>query len=64
MWHFIFETIPKHRNVLLAVLDHEGIHALEFPCRRSDDGRWINVKNGRPVEVSPTHRREWLCDVD
>jgi len=64
MWHFVFETIPKDRAVLLAVLDREGFHALEFPCRRSDDGRWIDVTTGRPIEVSPTHWREWLCDVD
>jgi hypothetical protein len=64
MWYFIFEMVPKDRDVLLAVLDHEGFHALEFPCRRGDDGRWINVTNGRPVEASPTHWREWLYDVD
>jgi hypothetical protein len=35
--------IPKDHDVLLAVLDSEGFHALEFPCRRSDDGRWIDA---------------------
>jgi hypothetical protein len=65
MWHFIFETVPKDRDVLLAVLDHEGFHALEFPCRRrSDDGRWIDAKTGHLIDVHPTHWREWLCDVD
>jgi hypothetical protein len=41
MWHFIFEfifeTVPKDHDVRLAVLDREGFHALEFPCRRSDN---------------------------
>jgi hypothetical protein len=63
MWHFIFETIPKDREVLLAVLDHEGFHALEFPCRYSD-GRWLNAGTGRAIDVNPTHWREWLDDVD
>jgi hypothetical protein len=48
MWHFIFETAPKDCDVLLAVLDHDGFHALEFPCRRGDDGRWIDVTNKQP----------------
>jgi hypothetical protein len=60
MWHFIFETVPKDHDVLLAVLDHEGFHALEFPCRRSDDGRWIDAATGRSIEVHPTHWREWV----
>jgi hypothetical protein len=41
IWHFIFEfifeTVPKDHDVRLAVLDREGFHALEFPCRRSDN---------------------------
>jgi hypothetical protein len=60
MWNFIFETVPKDRDVLLAVLDHEGIHALEFPCRRRDDGLWIDITTGRSIEVRPTHWREWF----
>ena len=54
MWHFIFEKIPADRDVLLAVLDHDGFHALDFPCRFSDDGRWIDAKMGHSIE---THRR-------
>ena len=60
MWNFIFETVPKDRDVLLAVLDHEGFHALEFPCRRRDDGQWIDITTGRSIEVRPTHWREWF----
>jgi hypothetical protein len=41
IWHFIFEfifeTVPKDHDVRLAVLEREGFHALEFPCRRSDN---------------------------
>jgi len=60
MWNFILETVPKNRDVLLAVLDHEGFHALEFPCRRRDDGLWIDITTGRSIEVRPTHWREWF----
>ncbi len=38
MWHLSFEAIPKDEPVTLAVLDRDGLHALEFPCRRTDDG--------------------------
>ena len=63
MWHFIFEKIPADRDVILGVLDHDGFHALDFPCRFSDDGRWIDAKTGHSIEVHPTHWREWLADV-
>jgi hypothetical protein len=64
MWHFIFEKIAADRDVLLAVLDHDGFHALDFPCRSSDGGRWIDAKTGHSIEIHPTHWREWLADVD
>ena len=60
MWHFIvsLETVPKGLDLLLAVIDDDGFHALEFPCRR-DDFCWIDVKTGRSVDINPTHWREW-----
>lgn len=30
MWYFISDTVPQDREVLLAGLDHDGFHALEF----------------------------------
>ena len=59
MWHVIFEAAPKDQLVMLAVLDGDCFHALEFPCRFSDDGSWIDVTSGRSVYVRPTHWREW-----
>ena len=44
MWHLSFEAIPKDEPVTLAVLDRDGLHALEFPCRRTDDGRWVPTR--------------------
>lgn len=64
MWHFIFEAIPKGEQVTLAVLDRDGFHALEFPCRRSDGGRWVDAKTGFAVDVRPTHWREWFAHND
>ncbi len=64
MWHFIFERVPKDRDLALAVLDNDDLHALEFPCRYSDDGRWVDVRTGRSIDVRPTHWREWFADTD
>ncbi|HEY2530343.1 MAG TPA: hypothetical protein VGJ20_20795 [Xanthobacteraceae bacterium] len=63
MWHYICDKIPADRDVLLAVLDHDGFYALEFPCRFSE-GRWIDVTTGHSIEVRPTHWREWRADID
>jgi hypothetical protein len=56
MWHFIdsFEAVPKDCDLVLAVLDHDGLHALEFPCRVGES-RWIDKRTGRSIEVRPTH---------
>jgi hypothetical protein len=49
---------PPNRDLELAVIDKDGPHALTFPCRRRD-GQWINAKSNQPINVSPTHWREW-----
>jgi hypothetical protein len=64
MWHFTFERVPTDRDVLLAGLDQEAFHALEFPCRLNDDGHWINAITGCAVDVHPTHWRVWSADAD
>ncbi len=60
MWHFIgtHDPVPKNRNLMVAVLNHDGMHGLEFPCQFRD-GIWIDMTTGRTVEVNPTHWREW-----
>lgn len=60
MWHLITsrEDVPRERKLLLAVVDHVGLHALEFPCRYEDKG-WINIGTGRVVQVNPTHWHDW-----
>jgi hypothetical protein len=64
MWRFIFDRVPKNRDVVLAVLDNDQFHALEFPCRRSDDGRWEEARTGRFIDVRPTHWPEWFADTE
>ena len=51
-------TAPVERDLQLAVIDHDGPHALIFPCRRTPAG-WVNVQTKRLIDVRPTHWREW-----
>jgi hypothetical protein len=60
MWHPInsLADIPTGRELRLAVLDGDKVHALVFACRRDGD-RWIDASTGRMIEVHPTHWQEW-----
>ena len=60
MWRFIgsLDAIPKDCDLMVAVIDQDGQHTLEFPCRRRD-GCWIELRTGRVIDVLPTHWREW-----
>ena len=49
---------PSDCDLELAVIDRDGTHTLAFACRRQG-GLWINAKTRRPIDVSPTHWREW-----
>ncbi len=51
-------TAPFDRDLELAILDSNGTHALVFPCRRVLRG-WVKAKDAAPVNVYPTHWREW-----
>jgi hypothetical protein len=51
-------SAPFDRELELAVLGYDGAHALVFPCRRILYG-WIDAATLRPVQVSPSHWREW-----
>ncbi len=60
MWHRIgsVEKVPSDRDLRLAVKNGDGMHALEFPCRRRG-ASWVDAKTQRIVEVNPTHWQEW-----
>lgn len=61
MWHFIqpSNAIPSDRDLMLAVADERGVLPLGFPCRWRD-GRWVEAKSGRVVQLAPTHWRDWF----
>jgi len=46
------------RDLELAVINYDGIHALVFPCRRILGG-WTKTETERQIDVEPTHWREW-----
>jgi len=51
-------TAPFDRDLELAVIDRDGMHALVFPCRRIL-GSWIDAETTHRIDISPTHWREW-----
>jgi hypothetical protein len=50
MWHVI-STAPFDRDLELALVDANGVHAIFFPCRRVLGG-WIKAKMKTPIKVS------------
>jgi hypothetical protein len=57
MWQHV-STAPFDRDLELAVIDNDGLHALVFPCRRIPSG-WMKVETRERLDVRPTHWREW-----
>lgn len=52
-------SAPFDRDLELAVIDYEGIHALVFPCRRILRG-WVDSGTKKQIaNLRPTHWREW-----
>jgi len=51
-------TAPFDRDIELAVIDEDGLHALVFPCRRILSG-WMKAETKERLDVRPTHWREW-----
>lgn len=49
---------PFGRDLELAVIGRDGVHALVFPCRCVVLG-WIDAATMEPIDVQPTHWREW-----
>jgi hypothetical protein len=60
MWQSVtnIADIPEDRDLRLAVENGDGMHELVFPCRHRD-GRWVDARTGRTVDVRPTHWQEW-----
>ena len=49
---------PFGRDLELAVIDRNEIHALVFPFRQVPGG-WLKSADHRWLELRPTHWREW-----
>jgi hypothetical protein len=65
MWHPITReaNLPSDRDLRLAVIDRDEVHALVFPCRHRNDG-WIDARTGRVVDLVPTHWQDWSDDPE
>ena len=59
MWHKI-SSAPFDRDLELAVIDEGGVRAINFPCRRILGG-WVKARTRRPVDLQPTHWRDWTA---
>jgi hypothetical protein len=57
-WHPI-STAPCNRGVELRVCEGTAISALEFPCRQTNAGSWINCDLGTPMKIQPVEWRAW-----
>jgi|SRR5579859_6171478 len=56
-WHPI-STAPANHDLELRVLDEATI-TLPFPCRRTNDGAWINADLGTSLHIQPLKWRPW-----
>ena len=57
-WQLIANA-PFDRDLELAVIERDGLHALVFPCRRILNG-WIRSGTQERIGVQPTHWRLWI----
>jgi hypothetical protein len=57
-WHPI-STAPCNRSVELRVRVGRAISTLEFPCRQTNAGDWINCDFGTPIKIEPVEWRAW-----
>lgn len=57
VWENI-STAPFDRDLEVAVIEGDSLHALVFACRRTLGG-WIRAKTRERLTVNPTHWRPW-----
>jgi len=57
-WHPI-STAPCNRGIELRVRVGKAISTLEFPCRQTNAGDWINCDFGTPIDIQPVEWRAW-----
>ena len=53
-------TAPADRELEVCVLDYDGmVHALVYPCHR-DGADWVDPATRKPLDIQPTHWRNWM----
>jgi hypothetical protein len=57
-WHPI-STAPYNQAVELRIGEGRAVLSLEFPCRRTNAGDWINIDLGTTIEIQPIAWRVW-----
>jgi hypothetical protein len=57
-WHPI-STAPCNRGIELRVREGTAVSTLEFPCRQTNAGDWINWDFGTPINIQPVEWRAW-----
>jgi hypothetical protein len=58
-WHPI-STAPHNRDLELCAVAGSVMYRLPFPCRRTNDGLWLNADLGTSVRIEPVKWRVWL----
>ena len=56
-WQSI-DTAPFGQDLQLSVIENGEVHALIFPCRRTEGG-WLRGLTKQIVSIRPTHWRQW-----
>jgi hypothetical protein len=62
LWRPI-STAPCNRDVELRVSEGIAISTLEFPCRQTNAGDWVNGDLRTPIKVQPVEWRVWQQSV-
>jgi hypothetical protein len=54
-------SAPFDRDIQVSVIEKGEVHALIFPCRRTQNG-WLRASTREQLFIDPTHWREWPAD--
>lgn len=58
LWHPI-STAPDNHDLELKVLDGGSAVVLPFPCRRMNNGEWVNTDLQTSIHIQPIKWRPW-----